>query len=680
MPTNPRSPAIKVWIWVIGFFTTLFFTVVLVYIFRQPDSFVGQVELKTVDLRFRLRGMQESDPQILLCAIDQKAIDTYGRWPWPRGLIAKLIENLHAGNARVIALDIAFITPQANTVAHAVAEMDFLPASVRTSETMTAWLDRYEDDHLLAEAIRAAGNVVLGYFFLMSPSEVGHFSAERIEQVDHLLAPYNFAVVRQFGDQIADTVQTALGAEPNIPILSTSAAGAGFFNVMADGDGTQRHKSLVMRYGEDYYPSLELEALRVYFKHERPDLTLELSEFGVSNLRVGELDIPADEQGRILINFKGPARTYPTLSAADVLSGRIGPKVFDNKLVLLGATAPGVFDETVTPFSRQGYPGLEVRATALDNILNRNSLFMPTSLRLLDLLIILLLPLLLTFLLSRIRPIFGMVSFLVLTTGFLLFCQIAFVRFHLVFAVMPTLMALSFVFTGALVVDLLHEIRTKGRLRNAFGQYLPPHLVDKISEDPSLATLGGTEIQGTVLFCDIVGFTRIASRLSAEDTVSLLNSFHGAMNEVVFECGGTLDKFIGDAMMALWGAPLPDEQHAHKACQCALKMIARLDQLNDRFGQRGLPPLGMRIGVNSGLMIAGNMGGTKRFDYTVIGDTVNRASRLERLCAQTSARVLIGEGTMVLARDRYAITLVGRYSLVEGTPPVPVFTLDSPAL
>lgn len=673
---GPQSKIIRKRVWTIGLVMILLSTILLVITFRYPDSFLGQVELKTVDWRFRMRGPAEPDPQITICAIDQKALDILGRWPWPRNVTSELITKLSEAGAKVTVMDISFSHAKLNVVAFAISSMNFLEPEVLDTKEYQDFIALFEEDKQLADAIRKSNNVVLGYFFLMNTQEAAYIGADMTGEFSDLLSPFSIAIIRQLSDVEAKTVHTAHGAEPNIKIFADSTAGAGFFNVIADADGTQRHKSMLIKYNGLYYPALELEALRLFYNQKREGIQLELSEFGVSQLKVGNNRIPVDESGRILINYRGPAHTYTTISAADVYMENAPKDAFKDKVVFIGTSAPGIFDETTTPFTRQGYSGVEMHATAFDNMLNEDCLIMPAALRLVDLLVIILLPFLLTLVLSLFKPNWGALFYIAAMLLFLVGIQVVFTRFRLVLAMLPPMLAMTSTFIGALVVHLQHEIRVKNKVHKAFKHYLPMQIVDQISEYPAQASLGGIEIDGTVLFCDLVGFTQIASKLTAAETVLLLNKFHNAMTDMVFESIGTLDKFIGDAMMAFWGAPVQDLHHAAHACQCALRMMETLEELNKFFAVRELPILQMRIGINSGLMISGNIGGMKRFDYTVIGDTVNRGQRLESLCREIKVPVLVGERCYELAKDKFNFEYAGEHVLIVGTEKVPVYTFD----
>jgi adenylate cyclase len=445
-----------------------------------------------------------------------------------------------------------------------------------------------------------------------------------------------------------------------------AAAGAGHANVIPDVDGALRRTPLVVRFGAGTFPSLMVEVARVGLGLRRTDIRLT----GDQRVQIGPHRVPVDHQGFMQLTYYGPRQSFRQLSAADVLLAP-GPPVVDGHIVLVGFTALGLMDVRATPFDTE-MPGVETHATALANVLEDRSLWRHASLRLPEGLAVLLLAAAPPLLLPRLGGLRGSAVALALAVALAAIGHLAFRRGVWV-ELLPMLGALAVAHVGTVTYLVLTEERERRWIKRAFQQYVPAEVVEAVALNPAALAFGGERRTMTVMFSDIRSYTTFAERHPPEEVVAVLHEYLTAMVEVVFRRRGTLDKFIGDAIMALFGAPLTDANHALNACRAAIEMSETLEQLNARWRAAGRETLSAGIGISSGEMVVGNLGSSQRFAYTVTGDQVNLAARLEGLTKDypTARQIIISEGTYALVRDRVtarplgSVTVKGKLQAVE---------------
>ena len=580
------------------------------FLYRGGFPFVEQVDLRLKDARFRMRGPLRPGPEVALVAIDNPSIKEIGRWPWSRETTAALIEKLHALGARVVALDMVFSEPQGES-----------------------------PDRALARAVAQAPGVVLGYFFREEGSEPSPLAQEQT-------AADRVKLLRLEPGVSSVPLTEFPGLEANLPEIASGARAFGFFNQIPDDDGLFRKTPLLLLYRGDIYPSLGLRALSRYLGNE---VAVRVAPFGVRTLSLGGLELPVNEQGRFSLNYYGPTGSFPTVSAADVLLGRVAKDALRDKLVFIGATDAGIYDLRATPFD-PALPGVEIHATLAANALDRRSLIRDGRTLGLELGCMFLLPLALALVLCRApRTLVGLCCFGLGLAGYFALNYLLFARYSLDLSLIFPVAPLGLTYLGAEAYRNLVIERRGKHLRRAFASYVSPELVDQIVQNPDRLKLGGEMREVTILFSDIRGFTTLSEGLAPQELVRLLNSYLTPMTRIVMEERGTLDKFIGDAVMALYNAPLEVAGHAGHACRSALRMVERLKELNAEFEGEGLPRLEIGIGVNTGAAVVGNMGADIRFDYTAIGDSVNLASRLEGLNKLYGTRILVSAETRLQA-------------------------------
>jgi adenylate cyclase len=650
-----------------GLKVAVLLTLAVLAIYYVDPEFFSLLELKTLDLRFRYRGKIPTSGEVALVTIDEKSLDELGRWPWPRMRMAQLLDGLVKNNVKVVGFDIVWAEPDENSdlksLAHVKQKVQELHVQNRGLDNyLSSAIRQADNDRTLAESLTRSRRAVLGYFFqFFSPESL---SARKKSLQENLPPLSSYNLVKYTSEEAAKVdFFRAEYAEVNIPVISEAAAGAGYFNIFPDRDGTVRWIPLVIRYQNKHYCPLSLAVLQKYLDH--PLLGLRIAEFGVDQVRLGNLIIPTNEEGRMLINYRGPKKTFPHYSAMDVIHGRVPAGALQGKIVLVGATAMGIYDMRVTPLDYV-FPGLEVHANVIDSILQRQFLYRPNWVTLFDILAITMIGLLLGIILPRVRPLWGALSGILVLIAFILLFQYLFQAQGYWVNMTYPMLNLVLTYLGITGYRYWTEEREKKKIRGAFQYYLTASVVEQMLRNPDKLRLGGEKKDLTVLFSDIRGFTQISERMTPETLVKFLNEYLTKMTDIVFKYDGLLDKYMGDAIMAIWGAPLDQPDHASRACYTALDMVDELKVLQGKWAAEGMPRLNIGIGVNAGPMVVGNMGSDRRFDYTVMGDSVNLGSRLEGLNKVYGTNIVVSEMTYervreeILGRELDAVRVKGK--------------------
>jgi adenylate cyclase len=618
-------------------------------------------ELRALDYRMRLRGRGEPAADVAIVAVDDRSIATHGRWPWPRALQAKLIERIAAAGAAVIGVDI--VQSEAELACRLPAEAEeSLDPSCR--EALRQAIDAGGETRL-AEAIRASGITVLGYYFDFDPSRSGENAAPLSEGA--------YKIVRHSSEGGAAWIRRATAVTRNLPQYGAAARTLGYFNFFPDSDGLYRRVPLAIRFGDQIATPLSLAMLALH----RPDQNLAISTgaAGVDSVRFGSTQIPVSADGQMLINYRGPRRTFPHIAAVDLLAGTVPDDSLRDKLVVLGVTAVAVGDVRATPLDPT-YPGVEIHANVLDNVLRGDFVFQAarrefSAMALAEVAVIFGLALLLGLALWRARGWRGALAAALLLGGFLAGSQWLFTETGAALRIVYPSLALGLAYVAISVQHYVGQERETRATRRMLDLYLSPSVAKELSARPDMLRLGGEKSDRTVLFSDVREFTGISERLDPEELVELLNLYLGEMTDIVFHHEGMLDKYIGDGVMAVWGAPIPQEDHAARACHAALAMMERLERINATGATRRWPSMEIRIGINSGPMVFGNMGSSRHLSLTVMGDNVNLGARLEGTNKYYGSHILASEATVqathgeFVARELDLVRVKGKSQFVR---------------
>ncbi len=619
----------------VGIYLALVVAIALSVLHVWHFRFFEVLEEKTLDLRFTVRGKVAPGPETVIAAIDEKSINRLGRFPWPRSVWGRVVDRLTEEGAKVIVFDVFF--------------------SERES---------VESDDMLQRAVMRSGRVILPVVFDFSES--GYKESGFTDKKLDFMMSSAYSVLKNTDDPF-----TPLKAKMVLPTLlrfSAFAKALAHINMIPDMDGTIRWEVLAIEYQGDYYAPIGLQAARLYRGLKSEDLAL---DYGGSVL-LGDTTIPIDEFGRMLINYRGPNNTFPMYPVSDILDRTTRAGAFKNKIVLIGATAQGIYDLRVTPFSTN-MAGIEKHASVVDTILRRDFISR-TEATVIPL--VFLFALILGIYLPCLGARAGIALFLALFAGYALIVYYLFVSKGIWFNFVYPSSALLFGYTSQTAYRFFTEERRARDIRKMFSSYVSKRIVDELIRDPSKARLGGERKEITVLFSDIRGFTSFSEKHQPEEVVSMLNEYLGAMTDIVFEYDGTLDKFIGDAIMALWGAPIGQPDHVERAVRCALAMGKRLSELQKKWAAEGKPVLDTGIGINTGEMVVGNMGAEgKKMDYTVIGDHVNLGARVESLTRQYNNHIIITEFTYEKVKDIVEVNKLGSVTVKGKERPVVIYDL-----
>jgi adenylate cyclase len=633
-------------------------SLVMIFAHFYGSSELRSLETASLDLRFRLRGAKPAGPEIALVLVDDASLAALGRWPFTRELFARAVNRISDAGAKVVAFDILFSEPE-----ETVPDRLQAAASGRTGvlspeeqQALRTALDRVgatSPDADLAKAITAAGNVMLPLAFTFSGPGAGGLPA----YADNT----GYA---QFDRSPQRPVFPLRPAAVVLPIaeLAKAAAGLGHVNIAFDSDGRPRYDYLALPLGADFIASLPVHAAAAYLGVPWDKVSVALG----SGVRIGTLEIPTDRAMRMLINYRGPRGTFPTFSFADLIAGRVPDAALRGKIVLIGASFIGNSDSNAEPFTSTMLPGTERMANIINTILQRDWIRTDiTSSSFVVVAAVLALTALAGAIGTRLPIRVGLFAALLPVAAWCSAAQIAFLHDIWLPLVWPAI-ALIAAMAAILLFRYWVVDREGHRVMAAFQHYLAPEFVKLLAAHPDRLRLGGEAREITLLFSDIRDFTSIAEQFKKNPAglSRLINrGFLSPMSDLIMSRRGTIDKYMGDCIMAFWNAPLDVANHADEACATALAMHAALAGINAQLAAEGAAgagisrPLHIGIGVNTGECVVGNMGSEQRFAYTALGDAVNLASRLEGQTKTYHVDILIGEDTRKAAPSWAAIEL-----------------------
>lgn len=616
----------------------LFAALISLSVYGLHPRLFDRLDIYSQDLVFQLRKAPAPAAGVAIVAVDEASVKRYGRWPWPRALQADLIRRIKAAGAAVLALDVIYASPQSEA-----------------------------QDALLREALAQEGAAVIGGYFFRGEQSVGLSEAARAAIVDHRIK-----TLIQHPDLRTDTLAEFPHIEGSIAPIGERFSGHGFINILPDGDGLTRNLPLVLRHGGEFYPALALEALS---KASGETIVLELDAEGVRSVRIGEHRIPVDALGRLALNYYNGQERLALIPAARLLDGELAAGSLAGQVVFLGVTELGMADVRPTPID-YSFPGVAIHATAASNILQGFYLYRDNRTLLINILQMALLPLAVVWLMSLLkRPVLMTLLFLA-CTGLVWGLYFLFVSYlGLLTSLFYPLLAMAISYAAYVIYALLVYDWRARYIRRAFSSYVSPDLVTRLVNESEELNLGGELRTVSVLFSDIRGFTTLSESMMPRQLVELLNLFLGPMTDIIMKEKGTLDKYIGDAVMAIYNAPLNVEGHAMHAAATAIAMQRRLLELNPMFQKRFKRTLKIGVGINTGEAVVGNMGSARRFNYTAMGDAVNLASRLEGRTKYYGTDIIVSESTAHALGESYLLRRLDRLRVKGKHQPVAIFQL-----
>jgi adenylate cyclase len=632
-------------------------------------AFLTASDNQVVSAMFRWRGHTAATGNIVIIDIDEKSLYRMGQWPWPRTVVADLIKKIHHADPKAIGIDIVFAEKDRTSPNQYVKLFEgFLKHRYPALDLTWLKQDNSLDNDLVLGNVVAEIPVVLGYVF----------QTENDGLKNDVNAPFPSCKIRlePQGMEYNDlALFSGYRAVLNVDAIA-QAETEGFFNVFPDPSGTVRKVPLLMKLDGMPYPSLALEVLRLGLGETEIVLhgseKIDTPEKGLLGVSIGNRFIPTDDAGQLNVNYRGPGKTFPYLSAVDILDGKHAGAL-NKKYVLIGTSAAGLSDLRATPFSST-FPGVEVHATVIDNILSNDPFTYDIYTEIgITYTLIAVGGILLSALLAFTGPLAGSLGGILFIGGAVI-CnyQFFFLQNKLVGISYPML-TVTGVFIMVTIFNYFVEDRQKRFIHGAFSHYVSPQVVNQLVKSPDQLTLRGEERNLTVLFADIRNFTNISEKMDSQHLGLFMNRYLTAMGEIIMHHQGMVDKFIGDAIMAIWGAPLGQENHAENAVRASIEMVGKLAELQNAESWKALPTIRIGIGINTGMVSVGNFGSDKRFDYTVIGDAVNLASRIEGLNKIYGTGVIISEFTRKALGDRFAYRFLDMVRVKGKEKPVKIY-------
>lgn len=636
---------------------------------QTKPELLSSVDNQITSAMFRWRGPSETTGKIVIVDIDEKSLQHLGQWPWPRDILARLIRTIDASGAKVIGFDIVFAEKDRTSITEYIDDLKDLieiPGIAREIESLN-YREELNHDLVLGEAVSAAP-VVLGYVFQLKDDGLKKEEEKPFPSITIQVSPDTVSYQELF-------LMSGYRAILNIEEIAQSPT-EGFLNVFPDISGMVRKVPLMMELDGIPYPSIALEMVRIGMDQSTAVMHASrqktMGKNAILGVSVQDYFIPTDDKGQVTVNYRGPVGTFEYLPVIDVLSGKCTDKLRD-RYVLIGTSATGLLDFHATPFSGI-FPGVEVQATVLDNILSRDlftyDIFTEIGL---TYTVIIAGGIILSALLAYTGAIIGGLA------GLFFIISIIAGNYYLFFLnekLLGITYPLATILTVFLVVTLFNyffEYRKKQFIQDAFGRYVSPMVIHQLVKRPEKLSLAGEEKDLTILFSDIRDFTNISEKMDPKQLGTFMNRYLTAMSDIVMENNGMVDKYIGDAIVAIWGAPLDDSDHVRNAVRSSLSMTQRLGELREKWAQQGLPEITIGVGINTGITSVGNFGSERRFEYTVLGDNVNLASRLEGLNKVYGTSIIISKFTKDAVNGEFFCRMIDRVRVKGKDLPIEIY-------
>lgn len=628
------------------------FLIVLLLVRLWDPTPMRTLRLNAFDFYQRLAEVPERPRAVMIVDIDERSLARIGQWPWPRSVLAKLVRNIADKGAAAIAFDMIFAEPDRTSPDVYAKTIEALPNEVRRV------LAKLPNNDAVFAGVLSQLPVVLAQAVQTKAAAGGAGKSKS-----------SFAFL---GGQPHPFLLSSPGVLRNLPSLENAARGVGLISYFPEVDGLVRRVPALFLVGKEIKPALSVELLRVATGTNT--IVVKTDSTGVRSLVLAGVEIPTDSQGVLWVRSR-PHDPKRYISAADVLDGKVPRARLAGRLVLIGTSATALLDLRSTPLERS-IPGVEVHAQLIENIMFKTHISRPFYADGLEFFSTILISLVLIVLVPK------MGALRVLIVGYIiifLFAVAAWYAFQeeglLIDLTFPAIASFA-IFASMSFANYLREERGRRQVRAAFGQYLSPALVDQLADNPDQLVLGGEMRELTLMFGDVRGFTTISEKFDAEELTEFVNSLFTPIGDIILNHGGTIDKYIGDSVMAYWNAPIDDEDHATNAARAALDILDGVDRFNEDFppAQSGEPGVRFGIGLNTGICCVGNMGSSQRFDYSAIGDAVNVASRLEGETKRLGVDIVVADATQQLIPD-FALLELGEITVRGRVEPVTIFAL-----
>ena len=616
------------------------------------------------------RGAIEHTDQVVIIDIDERSIKEIGQFPWKRNDVAKMITNLGEAGVVAIGFDIMFPEPDKSSPHRVISELgieDIVPQDKQINY-----------DELLASAV-ANTPTVLGYTFDFDKREIHK----------HKEAPKIPATFIEINKGQHEYIQEADGVITNIPIIQDASRTSGFFNATPDSDGVIRSVPLLLTYDSNVYPSLALELARMAFEEERVEIIYD--DLGVHSINLAGREIPTDKYGRIAVNYRGPSSTFKYISAVDIIKGDFNPADIEGKIILIGTSAAGLLDLRIIPYD-EIYPGVEVHANVIDNIIAADFIHIPSDAFGLNIILIIIVAIFVVIAIGYSSAL--VLPFIIAGTVFLLLYLINYLLFTegIILSIFYPLFTLIIAALASIITGYFFETRQKNLIRGKFASKVSPQVMEDIiknaasGEDAFIAK----EHEITVTFSDVRNFTNISEAAGGANTlIQFLNQYMDEMTNIITKYEGTVDKFIGDAIMSYWNAPAVVENHVEKSVDATLEQIHAVAPLNVKVKQderftsickmaedMGVEPIEIGIGINLGVAIIGEMGSSGRSDYTAIGDPINLGARLEAHCKYYNSMCNISNHVKQrIPQDKYIFRFLDLVTVKGQSIPVEIWQI-----
>jgi adenylate cyclase len=623
-----------------------------ILVVRLIDPYpVEFLRVKTFDIFQQIKPRDIPPPArkpVTIIDLDERSLAEIGQWPWPRDKVAQMVKNLQDMGALLVAFDIVF-AEEDNRSPHILAN-NIKGLDAATKEKL---LSLPSNDQILADVIKRGNKLVMKQGKRRIPfGKVIMGQAGYWEELDDTGKPppakKSFALLKGKNDPSPSAwVPSFKSLITNTPVLDKFAAGHGIFSLVPEPDGIVRRIPMVFKFKERLYPSLTLEMLRVAFG--RSTVGIRSNHLGITEVPIGRFKMPTDNLGRVWPYFsKSDKAKY--VSAADVLAGTVDRKLIAGKMTIVGTSAVGLLDIRSTPVDPV-IPGVEAHVQLIEAALSQQFLSRPAYLFGAEFMLILFGGILMIWLVPTLGAKWTMLLFLVIAIGMGGTSWYLFAEERILFDAGFAILSIMLLYTLLTYTGYAKEEAERRQTRDAFGKYLSPDMVERVAGDPSSLKLGGEQRELTLLFCDVRGFTTISEQFDAVGLTNLINKLLTPLTNVIMARSGTVDKYMGDCIMAFWNAPLDVTKHAYEGCISALLMLAEIEPLNERLkleaaeeGRKHIP-LQVGLGLNTGIGVVGNMGSDQRFDYSVLGDCVNLAARLEGQSKSYGVDIVIGHST-----------------------------------